>query len=320
MEDLPTEIKLLILQSLDFPDLVRVQLVSKSFYSLCQDNRLWKDCFHGFLEKTQLSVLDHYCFQDYPSSKEWNRFTTKFILEQGNNEQTTFLEDELHYWQSRTDSSYPIFAEALLVGGQDSKMETFFFLSKFGPEWRGINYLRTFGELLPLRFEDPPLRLLLSCWRLNEPTKIQYTQSLSGVYGVGPEEFPEKLGRVMIICLSRSGLKEFLKGGSQKYYLPYEQGFAESDEFVPLDRLQELLSRKEYLPVPVIFFINGEPDSPDEPLLMDVAKFIGLTLLSGNGERPWRIAYCNFDQSMDEVRRTLRWLYHALLEKCPDCN
>lgn len=52
--------------------------------------------------------------------------------------------------------------ETLLVGASDSEVAHFFYNCKFGPHWRGIRYLNTFGELLSLKFSQPPLRLKIS--------------------------------------------------------------------------------------------------------------------------------------------------------------
>ena len=142
---------------------------------------------------------------------------------------------ELLYYQSKNEENQLIKAEVLLVGMEQSNMEIFFYRNRFGLGYNGIHYLRTFGETITLDIDTPRIQLILSCYRLNENINIEYTRYFH-VFYISEEE---KIGRAIILCLSGLQIDNLLAGT-----LPC------------FDRICELISRPEYLPIPVLMFLN----------------------------------------------------------------
>lgn len=215
-----------------------------------------------------------------------------------------------------------VLLEALLVGCSDAEMPHFFYNCKFGPTWRGIRYLNTFGELLSLKFSQPQLRLKISVKMFQHKCRLDFSHMGSKLYD-----------RAIIVCIgSRERFMNSLERSSDHdpdmRDLVREADASVGEEAVtPRSLLRAALLDEELAGLPMLLFLRsaaslrrtGKPDmSTGGPVMTAMRTSELLAAIGGPetlGNRLWRIQSCDFGSTpMLGVAAGLEWL-HSVFDK-----
>ena len=265
------------------------------------ENILWFRIYINYIhhKNTKISFIDNFQFNTQITDYEdWKELFIDFYRHNRNNkipylpepihtEEDDEIEEETEIQQKTEENiekqenddnldiksrncynmviSETIKVQVLFLGDIKGKMEHLFYHLKFTQHWVGIYYLRTFGESLNLNISNPPLKMLLNCWRLHE-TSIEFTDNFlyeSHIFYDQKkldDENEEKIGRSIITSLSKSDMKKVL----QKLLNPndFDENTDElnsfEDTFQAFNNLRVLLQRDDLSKFPFLLFLHGE--------------------------------------------------------------